>query len=305
MYLRLACNEQRSCAMTYAQYDLSVPMRQFRCPNGLRVWNTPKSGDETNFIFREIFEQRCYEQHGVTIADGDVILDVGANVGLFALSVMERFRGLKIVCFEPVPNTRACLERNISESQWRAHHQITILANAIGSTSGEASIAFFPRAPGNSTLHLEEQRHEWNRSADELASMIKKWRKVYALVPRRLVAWFMRRMLDEEVTFPCEVSTLSDTIRQLGVERVDLLKIDIEGAELEALQGIEEQHWARIKQIVMEIMPVNKGLLGALAKRLQTLGFTKVTFEKFGGGECIVDDPMPCILYAVRAPGRS
>ena len=76
--------------------------------------NTPKSRDETNFIYREIFEQRCYEPHGVTVSDGSVILDAGAKLfGLFTLSLLERFRDLKVICFEPVPNTRACLERNV------------------------------------------------------------------------------------------------------------------------------------------------------------------------------------------------
>ncbi|MGA8172534.1 MAG: FkbM family methyltransferase [Methylocystis sp.] len=280
-------------------------MKQFRCPNGLRVWNAPTSGSETVFIFREIFEQRCYERHGVTVGDGDVILDVGANVGLFALSVMERFRGLKIVCFEPVPTTRACLERNLEESRWRSHHEITILANAVGSTNGEATIAYFPRAPGNSTLHLEEKRREWNKIADEITpSLIRKWNKAYTLLPRGLIAWFMRPMLDDAVRFRCKICTLSDTIRQQGLERIDLLKIDIEGAEIEALRGIEEQHWSRIQQLVMEVAPANKSSLTALGDRLRAVGFTHVTVENCDGENHVLDDPMPCTLYATRVAGH-
>ncbi len=143
--------------MANTNFDATVPMKQFRCPNGVRVWNAPQSGGETRFIFKEIFERRCYEQHGVAIADGDVILDIGANVGLFALSVMERFRGVKMVCVEPVPNTRACLERNVTESPWRNHHEIAIVASAIGSTTSKTTITYFPRVPGNSTLHLSEK----------------------------------------------------------------------------------------------------------------------------------------------------
>ena len=73
------------------------PMKQFRCPNGLRVWGAPGTGVEINLIFREIFEDRCYERLGITICDGDVVLDIGANIGLFALSLMERFCGLKML----------------------------------------------------------------------------------------------------------------------------------------------------------------------------------------------------------------
>ncbi len=230
--------------MANANFDATVPMKQFRCPNELRVCNAPKSGWETRSIFKEIFERRCYERHGVAIGDGDVILDIGANVGLFALSVMERCRGVKMICVEPVPNTRACLERNVTESPWRNHQDITVVASAIGSTASKTTITFFPRAPGNSTLHLPEKRQEWERIVNEISpSQIQHVNKLFALAPRRLFTRFMRPLLDHAVTLPCEVCTLSDLIRQQSLERIDLLKIDIEGAEMEALQGIEEQDW--------------------------------------------------------------
>jgi FkbM family methyltransferase len=281
--------------------NVDFPMKQFRCPNGLLVWNTPKSRDETNFIYREIFEQRCYERHGVTVSDGSVILDAGANVGFFTLSLLERFRDLKVICFEPVPNTRACLERNVEESPWRSGHDITISGYAVGSKNGEAVISYFPQATLNSTLHLEEKRSHWNTLADGItSSQIRKWNKVYALAPRRIVAWFMRPMINDVVQIQCKVCTLSDTMRERGLARVDLLKIDVEGAELDALQGIEEQHWPLIKQLVMEIEPANKVALPELVERLLGFGFTKITVESADGGECLPADPMPCTLYAVR-----
>lgn len=43
--------------------------------------------------------------------------------------------------------------------------------------------------------------------------------------------------------------TVSDLIRRHGLERVDLLKIDVEGAELDVLHGIEQEHWPRIQQV--------------------------------------------------------
>jgi FkbM family methyltransferase len=296
--------------MANTTFDATVPMKQFRCPNGLRVWNAPESGNETRFIYREIFEQHCYEHHGVTVKNGDVILDVGANIGMFALSVMERFRGVKMVCVEPVPNTRACLVRNVTESPWRNHHEVTILASAIGSTNGEATISYFPRAPGNSTLHLGDKRREWGTIADEITfSQIWKWNKPLALLllpvypwRRRLFTRFVGLVLDNPVTLRCEVRTLSDTIRQQGLEHIDLLKIDVEGAELEVLQGIEEQHWPLIQQVAMEIAAAHKGALAALGDRLRSLRFTKVTVESMLGGTAVLDDPMPCTLYAVRAP---
>ena len=66
-------------------------------------------------------------------------------------------------------------------------------------------------------------------------------------VERRLRNRFELRMLD------CELRTLSDALRDESIDRVDLLKIDAERAELEVLEGIEEADWPRIAQVVAEL----------------------------------------------------
>jgi hypothetical protein len=37
------------------------------------------------------------------------------------------------------------------------------------------------------------------------------------------------------------------------VQQIDLLKVDVEGAELDVLQGIGASQWAAIKQVVAEV----------------------------------------------------
>jgi hypothetical protein len=36
---------------------------------------------EAAFLYREIFGQQCYLQHGLSVREGDVIVDAGANIG--------------------------------------------------------------------------------------------------------------------------------------------------------------------------------------------------------------------------------
>jgi len=278
-----------------------LPMQQFRCPNGLRVWNAPGTGREVNFLFREIFEDRCYERHGVTIGDGDVVLDLGANVGLFTLSLMERFHGLKIVCLEPAPFSRTCLERNIAASPWRDRHQITILPDAVGAENGNAMITYFPHAPSNSTLYPVDKRLEWERMLKDMGPKeLQRIHKGLPLLPRWLIRLIFKPLARDAVTQPCKVRTLSDIRGQLDLARIDLLKIDVEGAEMDALRGIAEPDWPRIRQLAVEVAPVHRGSLDELIERLRGRGFARVTTEGFTGGVAAPDDPMPCMLYAVR-----
>jgi FkbM family methyltransferase len=289
--------------------DTATMMKPFRCPNGLVVWNSPESGHETRFIYDEIFERRCYERHDVHVRDGDVILDVGANIGLFTLSLMERHRGLRIVCMEPVPNTRACLIRNVNESPWRVHHEVAIVPDAMGATRGTATISYYRRAPGNSTMHPREKRREWEAISDRITARdIWSRNKLLALMllpiypwRRRLFTRWVAPVLDDVDSVTCEVRTVSEIIREHGISRLDLLKIDVEGAELDVLEGIEEQHWPRIRQVAMEIAPSHQDVVTGLASRMRARGFANVAFESIRGGT-VLDDGAPCTLYAVRAP---
>lgn len=41
------------------------------------------------FLYKEIFLDGVYTRNGVTIGAGDVVIDVGANIGLFTLQAAE------------------------------------------------------------------------------------------------------------------------------------------------------------------------------------------------------------------------
>lgn len=43
--------------------------------------------------------------HDDAVADGDTVLDVGANFGFFTLALARKRRGLRVFCFEPLPAT--------------------------------------------------------------------------------------------------------------------------------------------------------------------------------------------------------
>jgi FkbM family methyltransferase len=284
-------------------------MRLFHLPGGLQVWNSPESETDTQFLYREIFQRRNYEQHGIEVGDGAVVFDVGANVGMFGLSLMERCTGLRLFCFEPVPGTYACLERNLGESTRRAAHEVVMLNMGLGRAEGEARVEFFPGAPSNSTLHSEEKHRDFARILDgvRFADLWRtnKLRALYLapLFPFRkpLLGAAYERMLSQGVLFSCRIRPLSAIVQDHGVERIDLLKVDVEGAELDVLAGIDGRHWPLVQQIVMEVEPANKPRLGELVDQLRGHGFSQIVVQNMFGGPCRPDDAVGCNIYGTRA----
>src|SRR5262249_25873906 len=54
------------------------------------------------YLYQELFEERGYLRHGISVAPGDCVFDVGANIGLFSLFLAATVSPrLKIHAFEP------------------------------------------------------------------------------------------------------------------------------------------------------------------------------------------------------------
>ena len=60
-----------------------------------------------------------YLAHGVTLPDDAVVLDVGANIGLFALRVVQRHPEARVLACEPVPAIFEVLDANAEISRER------------------------------------------------------------------------------------------------------------------------------------------------------------------------------------------
>jgi len=74
----------------------------------------------------------------------------------------------------------------------------------------------------------------------------------------------------------CPVVSFSDVIDENGLERIDLLKLDVEGAELEVLTGVRAEHWPRIHAVTAEVEDVD-GALDAFTRLLEANGLCAST----------------------------
>ncbi len=80
----------------------------------------------------------------------------------------------------------------------------------------------------------------------------------------------------EAVPLTCELRTLSSVLDEQGLARVDLLKIDVERAELDVLLGVEERDWSRIAQIACEVHGEG-GRMASITAMLEDRGFAVTT----------------------------
>jgi FkbM family methyltransferase len=151
-------------------------------------------------IFTEIYKERVYDRVPDFIPrPGWTVVDVGANVGLFA--VQQARRGARVFAFEPNPDCYRRLSK-------------TIAANDLG-----GAVRAFNVAVG-AEPSLGALRVSGNFTVTGSISHANDPSSVH----------------DKAVT----IVSLDDTIPSLGLERIDLLKIDTEGAEVQVLRGAEQ-----------------------------------------------------------------
>ena len=92
--------EPRLAAFVVPQKEVGAPLLEFQemvraghleheslheLPNGLLIAHRNRS--ETDFLYRELFEEESYFKHGIKLPAAPIVFDVGANIGLFGLAV--------------------------------------------------------------------------------------------------------------------------------------------------------------------------------------------------------------------------
>ncbi|HVT99792.1 MAG TPA: FkbM family methyltransferase, partial [Acidobacteriaceae bacterium] len=212
-------------------------MRQMTLPDGLTVFGL--NPDETRFLHSEVFSERSYLQHGVELRDGDCVFDVGANIGMATLFFHKERKDVRIFAFEPNPAAVACLRANIELHGVRAR----VFACGLLAESGMVEFTSYPANTVVSGFRADAQRQ-------------RETTRTYMInggVAPHGADRFVEALFRKEEKFACPVRTVSEVVDEEQVASIDLLKIDVELSEREVLDGIREEHWQRIQQVVMEV----------------------------------------------------
>jgi FkbM family methyltransferase len=169
---------------------------------GLELVETPRGRYWTvkndRFLRFTLAEQdlQIYGSDGSSVHPGDVVLDCGANVGVFTRTALSRGARL-VVAIEPAPTTVECLRRNFA----REIAAGTVIVSPKGVWDRVDTLELALGGDGNTTGN----------------------------------SFVFGRSLQDKVKVP--LTTIDLLVDELHLTRVDFIKMDIEGAEKQALRG--------------------------------------------------------------------
>ncbi len=223
--------------------------------------------------YQEIFDDEIYLRHGVTLPENAVVFDVGANLGFFSLFVHQRAKNPRIWAFEPFPPTFDALTANLRLYGLDVH----LLNRGVADRPGQTEFTFYPNAPG-----LSGRFAGTPEDLAENRSLVLDWlERVGAGIAAGEIDEVIQDHLRTE-TFPIELVTLSDVIREHGIDRIDLLKVDAEKSEALILAGLRDEDWPKVRQVVLEVH--DDVLLAEVSAVLHRHGFT-VAVDDFAVSE--------------------
>jgi 31-O-methyltransferase len=215
--------------------------------------------DPSQLLFQlvEIVGERVYVRHGVEVREGDVVLDVGANVGVAAAFFASECGAGVVHSFEPVEPIFRLLSRNLRQFPACMGHNY-----GLSSSRRRSPITYYPNADAVSGLYADAGESRLN-----VLTYMRNIGKSGPEVERQLADRY------EAIELECELRTLSSVLRELSLGDVDLLKVDVEKAELDVLRGIEDRDWPRIRQVVAEVHD-QRGRARAMEQMLSARDFS-------------------------------
>ena len=230
--------------------------------NGMDIYYSSKGNLAA---LKHEFEGDIYHKHGIELKDGDCIFDVGANIGFFMLHLNQHLNDASVHSFEPIPDTFGLLERNAQR-----HNNLNLQLHNCGLSdeAGTATFTHYPRSnicstmfPQGSAEYLDNNReYVTDRIRDRSAAARMIVDRTPMFIRRLLFHLIFRRYYRAEVNVECKLRTISDVIDEQNIKRLDYLKVDTEGAEINVLNGIRADHWPMIRQAVIEVHNGSSGL---------------------------------------------
>lgn len=183
-----------------------------KAPDGTSFWVRP-TDESDQYIIKEIYGEAVYDE--LAVSNGDVVIDVGANIGVFSTRASERVGAAgKVISVEPIKDNIRLLKKNLKQNGCT---NVQILKLALSNSTKDGVMNVYQRHGSSSFVSKSREK----------------------LLSTQLV----------------KVDTLDNVVSMLGLSRVDELKIDVEGAELDVLQGAVRTLSKHRPKVAIEIHP--------------------------------------------------
>lgn len=194
-----------------------------------------------NQMSRAIYISGVYEPNTMLalsrlLASDGVVLDIEANMGCFTLFAARRLEAAgRVFAFEPSSRDRARLIANVDLNRLK---NVSVSREAVGESDGQAEL-----------LVAEDERSGHNTLGTNFG--------------------YAQTQLAARETVP--VVKLDSFVAREGLDRVDVIKIDIEGGEYSALRGCEAMLARWHPALILEVVPASPEAGGRTARALERL----------------------------------
>ncbi len=178
---------------------------------------------EDPFWFRLELLTNRHETETMAILDrliqpGMTMLDIGAHVGYYTRRYAPKVgENGRVLAFEPHPRTFAVLKHNVGHFD-----NVTLQQLALAEHPGTAELHDYLIMSASGSLQFDEG----------MKNLLKSQVSESDIAPR---------ISDDfpDNTFTVETKPVDDCLETMGITRVDVVKMDIEGAEIGALRGMK------------------------------------------------------------------
>lgn len=209
----------------------------FRMRNGYTV-HCPNA-DGARFPLYEVFGDDAYRVEELRAGvDPDAgVLDVGGQIGSFALAIAAAMPRATVHVYEASPTSASYVERNIVDNGLA--DRVAVHAEAMAATVGQFTFVDSGTASGHNGL----------TAPDGLGS---------------------------EVTVPSV--PFDEAVRRVGAD-VQIVKMDVEGAEYDIVLSSSPSSWASVRKVVMEYHPMAGHSLDELLAFFSAVGLEPIKHD--------------------------
>jgi FkbM family methyltransferase len=147
-----------------------------------------------------VFERQEIKYFSSICRPSMTFLDVGANVGLYTALAMHLCPGGRVISIEPHSESREYLRRNIAANSAEGNAQVSVFGCAASDREGTGQLYVNLDNKADSRIYLSEAATKGH-------------------------------------TLEVPIRTVDSIFAELSLSSVDLLKIDVQGSELQAIEG--------------------------------------------------------------------